>query len=90
VVNAGDMLQLATQGYYRSTVHRVINPSGEAAKQSRYSIPLFLHTHPEVVLAQDITARSYLQERLQEIGLLAEGSETDTYRGCLRNNTHLP
>jgi len=78
VVNAGDMLQLATQGYYRSTVHRVINPSGEAAKQSRYSIPLFLHAHPEVVLAQNITARSYLQERLQEIGLLAEGSETET------------
>jgi len=70
VVNAGDMLQLATQGYYRSTAHRVINPGSEAAKQSRYSMPLFLHARPEVVLAQGITARSYLQERLQEIGLL--------------------
>ncbi len=70
VVNAGDMLQLATQGYYRSTAHQVINPSGEAAKQSRYSIPLFLHARPEVVIAEGITAQSYLQERLSQIGLL--------------------
>ncbi len=76
VVNAGDMLQLATQGYYRSTAHRVINPSGEAAKQSRYSMPLFLHARPEVLLA-GVTAQSYLQERLKEIGLLPEESKAD-------------
>ncbi len=56
----------------------MIAPSSEAAKQSRYSIPLFLHSRPEVVLTKELTARSYLQERLREIGLLAEDSETDT------------
>lgn len=74
VVNAGDMLQLATQGYYCSTAHRVINPAGEAAKQPRFSMPLFLHPRPEVVLAQNITARSYLQKRLREIGLLKQAA----------------
>jgi isopenicillin N synthase-like dioxygenase len=70
VINVGDMLQLASQGYYRSTTHRVVNPSGVLAKRSRYSMPLFLHPRPETVLADAITARSYLQERLRKIGLL--------------------
>jgi isopenicillin N synthase-like dioxygenase len=70
VVNVGDMLQLATQGYYRSTTHRVANPQGSAAQYSRLSMPLFLHPRPEVVLAGNITAYDYLQERLGELGLL--------------------
>jgi isopenicillin N synthase-like dioxygenase len=70
VVNVGDMLQLASQGYYRSTTHRVVNPVGTLAGRSRYSMPLFLHPRPEVILADGITAKSYLQERLHAIGLL--------------------
>lgn len=70
VVNVGDMLQLASQGYYRSTTHRVVNPVGDLAGRSRYSMPLFLHPRPDVVLADGITAKSYLQERLRAIGLL--------------------
>lgn len=69
-INAGDMLQMASHGYYKSTNHRVVNPKGVAAKESRYSMPLFLHPRPEVVLADGITARQYLQQRLKEIGLL--------------------
>lgn len=68
VVNVGDMLQLATDGYYRSTTHRVIN--GESAHTSRYSMPMFLHARPEVVLSGSKTARVYLQERLKELGLI--------------------
>jgi len=68
VINVGDMLQLATGGYYRSTTHRVIN--GESAHTSRYSMPMFLHARPEVTLSGKITAREYLQERLREIGLI--------------------
>lgn len=67
VINVGDMLQLATGGYYRSTTHRVINGS---ARTSRYSMPMFLHARPEVVLSGTKTAREYLQERLREIGLI--------------------
>lgn len=67
VINAGDMLQLATSGFYQSTTHRVVNPVGEAAALPRFSMPLFIHPRPEVVLAPGITADSYLQERLNEI-----------------------
>lgn len=67
VVNVGDMLQEATGGYYRSTTHRVVNPTGEAAKRSRISMPLFLHPRGEVVLSERHTAGSYLEERLREL-----------------------
>lgn len=69
-INAGDMLQLASQGYYKSTTHRVVNPMGPSAKLPRYSMPLFLHPRPDVVLADGITAGDYLSQRLREIGLL--------------------
>jgi isopenicillin N synthase-like dioxygenase len=69
-INAGDMLQLASQGYYKSTTHRVMNPTGEAAKLPRYSMPLFLHPRSEVVLHEEKTAGLFLKERLEEIGLL--------------------
>ena len=69
VINAGDMLQMATGGFFRSTSHRVVNPSGESAARSRLSMPLFLHPWPEVRLSDTHTAGSYLEERLREIGL---------------------
>lgn len=68
IFNAGDMLQLATKGYYKSTTHRVVNPVGDLARQSRYSVPLFLHPRSEVQLSQAHTAGSYLLERLRENG----------------------
>lgn len=69
VINVGDMLQEASKGYYKSTTHRVVNPSGEAAKRARYSMPLFVHPRPDVVLSERFTAEAYLQQRLREIGL---------------------
>jgi isopenicillin N synthase-like dioxygenase len=69
VINAGDMLEMATSGFYRSTPHRVVNPQGEDASRSRLSMPLFLHPWPEVRLSARHTAGSYLDERLREIGL---------------------
>jgi isopenicillin N synthase-like dioxygenase len=73
VVNSGDMLQMATAGHFRSTTHRVVNPSGDAARQSRLSMPLFLHPRPDVRLSDTHTAGSYLEERLREIGLKSAG-----------------
>lgn len=67
IVNIGDMLQEASAGYYPSTIHRVLNPTGEEAKKSRVSLPLFLHPRPDVVLSARHTAGSYLTERLQEL-----------------------
>lgn len=69
VVNAGDMLQLATDGYYKSTTHRVVNPIGPEADKSRYSMPLFIHPRSEVKLSENKTAEQYLNERLAELGL---------------------
>lgn len=69
VVNAGDMLQMCSQHYYVSTTHRVVNPTGDAAKQQRLSMPLFLHPHDEVKLSDAHTAKSYWLERIREIGL---------------------
>jgi isopenicillin N synthase-like dioxygenase len=66
-VNAGDMLQLASGGYYPSTTHRVMNPTGEGATRSRLSLPLFLHPADDVVLADGRTAFSYLSERIAEL-----------------------
>ena len=68
VINIGDMLQEASSGYFPSTIHRVINPK-KTQNLSRYSIPLFLHPRPEVILSDRYTADSYLLERLKEIGL---------------------
>lgn len=70
VVNIGDMLQLCSQGYYRSTTHRVINPEGEASQKPRLSMPLFLHPNDEIRLSSTHTAGSYLNERLKELGLI--------------------
>lgn len=70
IINIGDMLQEASGGYFPSTTHRVINPTGEKQETSRISLPLFLHPNPDVVLSEKYTANSYLMERLRELGVI--------------------
>ncbi|MDB5031883.1 2-oxoglutarate and iron-dependent oxygenase domain-containing protein [Mucilaginibacter sp.] len=83
VVNVGDMLQRLTNNKLKSTTHRVVNPPRELMKNSRYSVPFFLHPVSNMDLTSlsstvdaehpkkytDITAGEYLDERLREIGL---------------------
>ena len=69
IVNVGDMLMEATGGKLKSTTHKVLNPTGLGAKHSRYSMPLFVHAHPETRISERYTAGEYLDERLKEIGL---------------------
>ncbi len=83
VVNVGDMLQRLTNNKLKSTTHRVANPPREMMKNSRYSVPFFLHPKPKMDLScldscideshpkyyTNITAGEYLDERLREIGL---------------------
>ncbi|MDT8410321.1 MAG: 2-oxoglutarate and iron-dependent oxygenase domain-containing protein [Wenzhouxiangellaceae bacterium] len=84
VVNVGDMLQRLTNHVYLSTTHRVVNPPGEAARNSRYSIPFFLHPNPDFIIEtlpqcitsdnpnrypEPISSDDYLQERIREINL---------------------
>ncbi len=80
VVDTGDMLQNLTNGLFRSTTHRVVNP--QPSNQARLSMPFFVHPRPEIDLTPvdslvdrtggmpqfpPITAAAYLAQRLGEI-----------------------
>jgi isopenicillin N synthase-like dioxygenase len=84
VINVGDMLDRLTNSRLRSTTHRVVNPHGEAARRSRYSMPFFLHFRPDYVIEtlpscieegreseapEAISSHEFLQQRLREINL---------------------
>jgi len=80
VMNAGDMLQNLTNGYYKSAVHRVMS---EAKNVERYSIVAFIHARPKDQLGPlpkyvqlvgskkfaDATQQELLSERLVDLGL---------------------
>ena len=68
VVNSGDMLKLATNNYYPSTTHRVVNPL-KNENVSRYSMPLFIHPNSDAMLDKNTRADQFLNDRLKEIGL---------------------
>lgn len=69
-INTGDMISKACNGYYPSTIHRVVNPSDKGAmKKNRMSMPLFLHARPEVKIKNGLIAGDYLEKRLIEIGI---------------------
>lgn len=82
IVDTGDMLQNLTNGLFKSTTHRVVNPDSD--RDRRFSLPFFVHPRPEIDLSPlpncihrtsghsqfpNLTARQYLAQRLQEIGL---------------------
>jgi isopenicillin N synthase-like dioxygenase len=82
VVDSGDMLQNVTNGLYKSTTHRVVNPAVSASE--RFSMPCFVHARLDVDLSPlpscvertgevakypRISAGDYLMMRLREIGL---------------------
>jgi isopenicillin N synthase-like dioxygenase len=76
IVNVGDMLTEATNGFLPSTthrvvVHKVITSCGPDIIESRYSMPLFVHPRPNTFLSSTYsTAELYLNQRLKDIGLL--------------------
>ena len=65
VVNVGDQLQLASNGLYKSTTHRVVNPPDSLT--DRISIPLFMHPSSNTLLSEGITAQQFLEERIRQI-----------------------
>ena len=81
IVDAGDMLQNLTNGIYKSTTHRVVNPSDVVSR--RFSMPFFCHARAECDvgplascvakkgerLYPTITSGAYLTQRLNELGL---------------------
>ncbi len=80
IVDAGDMLARITNEVIPSTTHRVINPDDK--NSHRYSMPFFIHPHPEATLScidscrgqgakyPDISSQDFLMQRLREIGLM--------------------
>lgn len=64
-VNIGDMLQLQSNGLYKSTSHRVVNPPDSTS--DRISMPLFIHPHSNTLLAPNYTAGQFLKERIDLI-----------------------
>jgi isopenicillin N synthase-like dioxygenase len=83
IADAGDMLQNITNGLFKSTTHRVVNPDN--SREERFSMPFFTHPRSECNLSPlkscieqtpdhqkkypNITAGEYLSQRLKEIGL---------------------
>ncbi len=81
IINAGDMLQNITNGYYKSSKHRVIS---QHKNKDRYSIVAFIHPKLTVDLSpleqfkdlndqqlyQNATSGELLRQRLVELGLL--------------------
>ena len=88
VCNVGDMLQRLTNGVMCSMTHQVMNPPEPWCRQSRYSIPFFMHFNSDFLIEalpscvsderpqrwEAITADDYLRERRIEIGLLPDES----------------
>ncbi|EQD32535.1 oxidoreductase [mine drainage metagenome] len=82
MVNIGDMPQRPSNHVYPWTTHRMVNPTGEGARQPRYPVPLFLHPTPDFLInalpgcisaahpsryPQPITVHGDRQQRLREI-----------------------
>lgn len=81
IVDVGDMLARLTNDVLPSTTHRVVNPT-TGGNVSRYSMPFFMHPHPEAMLKclpscrgqgekyPPISSHDFLMQRLREIGLI--------------------
>jgi len=78
IVDTGDMMKRITNDTIPATRHRVVNPDGDPT--DRYSMPFFVHPHPDCQLSvlksclsegetpkyPSVTADEYLRERLRE------------------------
>ncbi len=90
VIDTGDMMARITNEVLPATTHRVVNP--ELSSEARFSMPYFVHAHPEVELScipscrgekekfAPINANDFFVQRLKEIGLLKDQPQTDATR----------
>ncbi len=71
VVNIGELLELATNGYLRATVHRVVSPP---AQQQRLSIAFFLGAQLDAVVP--------VYTLPPELAREARGPDSDPHNRC--------
>ncbi|STS82625.1 2-Oxobutyrate oxidase, putative [Klebsiella pneumoniae] len=74
VVNIGELLELATNGYLRATVHRVVSPP---AQQQRLSIAFFLGAQLDAVVP--------VYTLPPELAREARGPDSDPHNPLLRD-----
>ena len=74
VVNIGELLELATNGYLRATVHRVVSPQ---AQRERLSIAFFLGAQLDAVVP--------LYPLPESLSQLAQGPSSDPQNPLLRD-----
>ena len=82
IVDSGDMMQNVSNGLFRATTHRVVNPKDTTS--DRFSMPCFIHPSADADLSptplcvertggekrfEEMSAGDYLKKRLAEIGL---------------------
>ncbi|HLH26764.1 MAG TPA: 2-oxoglutarate and iron-dependent oxygenase domain-containing protein [Chloroflexota bacterium] len=79
IVNTGDLIERWTNGQFRSSPHRVVNPTGDGAARDRYSMVLFDIPNRDAVISclepcqsperppryPPITAGDHLRARIQ-------------------------
>jgi len=85
VFNIGELLEIASRGYLRATVHRVTSPSGDV---ERYSVPFFLGPRldtvmPQLVLPPELEAEASGMDDDPNNPLLANFGN-NTLKGWLR------
>lgn len=69
VVFNSEMLEICTQGYFKSMSHYVTTDEVDALNTSRYSMPFAVHPCSDMLLKKDLTAHNAVRRRIVETQL---------------------
>lgn len=70
VVFNSEMLEICTNGYFKSMTHHVTTDLADNARfVSRYSMPFFVHPHSTMFLNKDLTSYAAVRKRIIDTGL---------------------
>jgi len=89
-VNIGDMLQRWSSDKLVSNLHRVVMPTGEDAKKSRYSMAFFLQPDDSTIIESEkyetVTALQMIQGRVRAYWPTAEEDRGETMENTGKGN----
>ncbi|KAJ7826494.1 Clavaminate synthase-like protein [Mycena olivaceomarginata] len=75
VINAGDALELLSGGYYKATIHRVVQPPADQQTHTRLGLFYFCMTDDAVQLSPDLFSGE--SAVLQRVGVVRRCAEAD-------------